>query len=110
MGKAKIQMQMAREIPGVGLVLQFLILEGVLKPGMKTEFKGGIFTIKNRMFAIPDEREAEKSLFLQSGVRYRELSEAKPEDGIIQAACTATVERPIQFLIKNKEGLLVFSD
>lgn len=99
-------------ISGVGLVLQFVVLEGVIKPGMKTEFKGITFKAGDRLIAYNDAREAKKALDLvyNEGIEYRYVSEAKKEDGIIQATFPNAPTNSPEILVENKEGIFIFTD
>jgi len=108
--KAKIRAQKARNITGVGIVLQFVIMEGTIKPGMRTEFKNRTFAIGDRLFSYQDPQEAEKALCLVSKVRYRELSQAGSEDNIIQAKLLYATDDDLHLLMGNKEGIFIFTD
>ena len=108
--QAKIKLQKAKTISGIGLVLQFVVLEGTIKPGMKTEFRGKTFTIGDRLIAFKSSSEAEKTFdpIGFKGCEYRFVPEAKKDDLVIQANLSHQPKNALDLLAENTEGILVF--
>ena len=99
---------------GVGIILQFTVVEGIVKPGMKFEVEGAVFTIGQTMYAFASDSDASHALLPDRDggpgsfkPRYREVTEAKSTDGVIQAVLKTTASHAEAILRRDKTGLFV---
>lgn len=114
--QAKIQVHFAREVSGVGIVMQFVVLEGVIKPGMQAEFQSIKLKAGNKMVAYKDVRMAKRDL--KEFVHYPEaeccfISEAKSTDGYGAVQVNFPVsdaKKTLEILAQNKDGIFIFAD
>jgi hypothetical protein len=115
--EGRIKAQGAQVITGIGLVIQFVVEDGAIRPGMKIKFEGKTFQIGDRMYAYENQTYAKNALRF-SGMadpapqKFRELKEARKEDNIIQAnvVCEMDPYEARVHLMKNASGVFSFSD